>query len=183
MRAVCALLLIFSKLINMKPLPISALALLLLFIPHCKKESEPTLPPETTTGAMTFGCKVNGNVFVPKDHNGRPGLFVQYIQMTDGWHLNIPAVDWETLKGVSITTDSLFLQVGQKYEFDTVKGTAQAFYVDDSQYNKLPEDSGHLLVKYLDLSNRILSGTFSFVGTNKDGRKVSITDGRFDVKF
>ena len=52
----------------------------------CKKSSttEDQLPPETTTGAMTFGCKVNGKVFVPKDGNGRPGLYVQYVNLGPG---------------------------------------------------------------------------------------------------
>lgn len=52
---------------------------------QCKKKTEePQLPPETTTGAMTFGCKVNGKVFVPKDGRGRPGLFVQYVNLGAG---------------------------------------------------------------------------------------------------
>ena len=53
---------------------------------QCKKNKdvEPQLPPETTTGAMTFGCKVNGKVFVPKDGRGRPGLFVQYVNLGAG---------------------------------------------------------------------------------------------------
>ena len=42
----------------------------------CKKEKDqPQLPPETITGAMTFGCKVNEKVFVPKDGRGKPGLY------------------------------------------------------------------------------------------------------------
>ena len=52
---------------------------------QCKKKTEePQLPPETTTGAMTFGCKVNGKVFVPKDGRGKPGLYVQYVNLGAG---------------------------------------------------------------------------------------------------
>ena len=63
------------------------LALLALFtFSQCKKNKtdEPQLPPETTTGAMTFGCKVNGKVFVPKDGRGKPGLFCQYVNLGAG---------------------------------------------------------------------------------------------------
>ena len=58
----------------------------LLLASSCKKNKDSTdqLPPETTTGAMTFGCKVNGKVFVPKDGNGKPGLFVQYAFLGNG---------------------------------------------------------------------------------------------------
>ncbi|MEO7444893.1 MAG: hypothetical protein ABIU55_05295 [Ferruginibacter sp.] len=48
----------------------------------CKKDktNEDQLPPPTQTGANTFGCKINGKVFVPKgyDGTGRPNPHVQY---------------------------------------------------------------------------------------------------------
>lgn len=48
----------------------------------CKKDkaSEAQLPPVTQTGANTFGCLVNGKVFVPRgyDGTGRPNPHVQY---------------------------------------------------------------------------------------------------------
>ena len=83
----------------LKLLPVLLFSIIILFTTQCKKDKnkEPELPPETNTGAMTFGCKVNGKVFVPQDGNGKPGLFVQYINYGDvpdgGWHLNIPAFD------------------------------------------------------------------------------------------
>ena len=63
-----------------------ALGVITLFtFSQCKKnKEEPQLPPETTTGAMTFGCKVNGKVFVPKDGRGKPGLYVQYVNLGTG---------------------------------------------------------------------------------------------------
>ena len=37
-----------------------------LFCTSCKKTSPPTvLPPITQNGANTFGCKINGQVWVP----------------------------------------------------------------------------------------------------------------------
>ena len=84
---------------------------LLLSASRCKKDRF-ELPPETTTGANTFGCKVNGKVFVPRSGNGRPGLFCQYVYLGEGegggWFLNIPAVDWKASPNeiVSIATDS-----------------------------------------------------------------------------
>jgi hypothetical protein len=36
------------------------------FFAACEKE-KPHLPPETQTGANTFGCYINGKLFVPKN--------------------------------------------------------------------------------------------------------------------
>lgn len=169
-------------------LTISAIFAAVIFCSvHCKKKAdEPSLPPITSTGTMTFGCKVNGKVFVPKDGRGKPGLFVQYLYIDGGWNLNIPATDWiaRPTVGVSITTDSLFLQEGMNYQFSTSKGYAQAFYSKEIEFQKLDTDSGQLYISKHDQVNRILSGTFFFVGTHvTTGEKIFITDGRFDIRY
>ena len=45
-------------------LKITAMALLLAASAHSCKKEEPTLPPETQTGKNTFGCYVNGVLFL-----------------------------------------------------------------------------------------------------------------------
>ncbi len=160
---------------------------------QCKKHKteEPQLPPETTTGAMTFGCKVNGKVFVPKDGRGKPGLYVQYVNLGagvgGGWYLNIPAVDWvpSSIPAVSITTDSLLVQEGQIYQFKSTKGNVKASYqIDSYYYLKTDTDLGEIKITKFDAINRILSGTFFFSGTDATtNQKVNITDGRFDIRY
>ncbi len=159
---------------------------------QCKKnkDDEPQLPPETTTGAMTFGCKVNGKVFVPRDGRGRPGLFVEYANLGaglgGGWFLNIPAIDQVPANevGVSIVTDSLLVLEGIQYPFTRGKGVAKArYYVGLDNYPKGDSDTGSLFIKKHDMVQRILSGTFSFTGTNSGGQKVNITEGRFDIRY
>src|SRR5690606_17997364 len=90
---------------------------------------EPVLPPETTIGAMSFGCKINGKVFVPKDGRGKSGLIAEYVYLRGGWYLNIPAFDYIARKGISIETDSLLLEEGHTYEFKSIKGSSNAFYI------------------------------------------------------
>ncbi len=177
----------------MKILITTALIIILFSFSTCKKDSntEDKLPPETTTGAMTFGCKVNGQIFVPKDGRGRPGLFVQYVNLGNGvgggWYLNIPAVNWEPpdVPAVSITTDSLFVNEGITYQFKyRKKGFPGAFYSNGPQYNALDNNSGELRIKKFDSINRIISGTFFFTGTdNSNGQTVNITEGRFDIRY
>ena len=177
--------------------PISCLFILLIAVLsitlQCKKKKEePQLPPATTSGEMIFGCKINGEIFVPRDGNGKPGLYVQYVNLGDvpdgGWHLNIPAYNYKTKRGVSIETDSLLLEEGKTYEYKTTRGTANSFYIEDipngvDVYPKLDEETGSLHVTRFDRINRILSGTFSFVGTNSTGKKVNVTEGRFDIRY
>jgi hypothetical protein len=179
---------------NIKLLLAAVSVMTLFTFSQCKKNKteEPQLPPETTTGAMTFGCKVNGQIFLPKDGNGRPGLYVQYVNLGNvpdgGWHLNIPAYNYSTNKGVSIETDSLLLVEGMTYQFKTTIGTANAFYLENipngvNVYQKLDNDAGSLIVKRHDPIQRILSGSFSFIGTDGNGIKINITEGRFDIRY
>lgn len=166
---------------------------ILLVFSQCKKnkDEEPQLPPETSIGAMTFGCKINGKVFVPRDGRGRPGLFVQYVNLgtgpNGGWYLNIPATNWipSTPEGVNINTDSLLVVEGATYPFKyRKKGFPGAFYQIGAVYEALDGSTGELKIKKFDNVNRIISGTFFFTGTdNSNGQTVDITDGRFDIRF
>lgn len=172
-------------------LPTLLLATIITFS-QCKKnkDEEPQLPPETTTGAMTFGCKVNGKVFVPKDARGKPGLFVQYVNLGSGsgggWYLNIPATNWvpSSPESINIGTDSLLISQGQTYQFKNSKGSPRAFYNNRDIFPKFDNDSGSLFISKFDQVNRILSGTFFFVGTSTtSGIKVNVTEGRFDLRY
>ncbi|WP_035557488.1 DUF6252 family protein [Hymenobacter sp. IS2118] len=170
--------------------PLLAL-LALLTLSQCKKKDEaPDLPAETTTGAMTLGCRVDGRVFVPRDGRGKPGLFVQYVYLGagkgGGYFLNIPATDWKPNPpgGINITTDSLLVEEGKTYAFKNTKGSPQASYSFGTQYIKLDQDPGELTITRFDPSQGIVSGRFHFVGTDPaTGKQVRVTDGRFDVRF
>ena len=163
----------------------------LLCLAQCrKKDPAPQLPPETTTGAMTFGCKIDGRVFVPRNYYTNTGLYVQYVDLGrgkgSGYFLNIPATDWaaKPIEAVRISTDSLLVQEGKTYPFRTSKGSAQAEYHATVDYTKLNPDDGELTITRFDPTRGIISGRFHFVGTdNSTGRQVNVTDGRFDVRF
>ena len=167
------------------------LSFTLLTINGClKKDANPALPPETMTGAMTFGCKVDGRVFHPRNGKGRDGLYVQYVNLGaskgGGYYLNIPARDWkqEPSEGVQLTTDSLLVEEGKTYPFMTGKGQAYARYSRGNYFEKLNQDAGELTITRFDRTQGILSGRFHFIGTNQTtGQQVRVTDGRFDVRF
>ena len=162
---------------------------LLLLTSSCKKKNtEPELPTETTTGAMTFGCKVNGKVFVPKGSIDGPGITSQYIYLGTGagggWWLSLSASNRVESKGVYFRTDTLLLLQGNSYSFKREKGYPSAEYADgliDFFMNN--SDAGDLTITRHDINQRILSGRFSFTATNSNGAKINITEGRFDVRY
>ena len=53
----------------------------------CKKKSDnpiDDLPPVTTTGANTFGCLVNGELFIPKVNFGPRRALESYFDISNG---------------------------------------------------------------------------------------------------
>ena len=173
-----------------KLFPVILLSVIIFSTSQCKKKDVPQLPPESETGAMTFGCKINGQIFVPQDGRGRSGLRVEYVNLGigpgGGWYLNIAALDLNPASrpAVSITTDSLLVSEGLTYNFKNAKGNTKAFYVSSGNvFSKLDNDTGQLKIIKFDQLNRIISGTFSFIGTDENGTKVNVTEGRFDVSY
>ncbi|QIL78438.1 DUF6252 family protein [Hymenobacter sp. HDW8] len=171
-------------------LPLLSWLLLALPLSQCRQQEAEPLPPETRTGAQTFGCKIDGRVFVPRNGRGKPGLVVEYVNLGEGkgggYYLNLPATDWRStpLEGVNITTDSLLVEEGQTYQFQNSKGSAHASYYGGVEYQKRDQDVGELIITRLDPQQGILSGRFHFVATHPTtGRQVHVTDGRFDVRF
>ncbi|WP_035557485.1 hypothetical protein [Hymenobacter sp. IS2118] len=133
------------------------------------------------------GCH---HVAVTRDAKGRAGLFVQYTYLGagkgGGYFLSIPATNWKPnpVEAVRIATDSLLVEEGKTYAFKNTKGSPRASCSFDARYAKLDQDPGELTITRFDPSQRILSGRFHFVGTDKStGKQVRVTDGRFDIRF
>ena len=162
----------------------------LLLNSKCKKENEPQLPPETTTGAMTFGCKIDGKVFVPKGSYAGPDISAQYLFLGTGpgggWFLNIGAANRidNPKKNISIETDSLLILEGNAYSLKSAKGFAYGRHLSDIiSYQMNSGDTGELFITKHDQTQRILSGRFSFTASRSNGEKVNITEGRFDIRY
>jgi hypothetical protein len=188
----------------MKPklLPILAsLFFITLTASECKKHKPGSpvdhLPPETQTGANTFGCLVNGKVFLPKGTSLSPILtcYYQYIYYPSptGFVFQISASDNSRPSSpinLNIDIDSLSLQKGKTYELQTqgIKGIAYGNYRKFTN-NTLNDfftyslSSGQLNLTKFDEINQIASGTFWFNAVDANGDTVHVTDGRFDMQF
>ncbi len=155
---------------------------LLLLAGGCKKTpQEPDLPPATQTGAYTFGCKINGKVWVPKGGLLHPVFDGGYYQNNlyliaqrlgdDHSSITMNFLDSVKAPGKYIIKEGADgRQTGRHFD-----GTRS--YLADTA------GSGVLTLTKLDTVNLIVSGTFYFTATNDSGDIVHITDGRFDIKY
>lgn len=150
------------------------------------------LPPETQTGANTFGCLVDGNVFLPKgDPFGGPIKKAQYqfVNGKQGFGISAKNSNSTLVKGVGIQGDSVSINVGtyNLADYNTngiLSGSYAEFQfgnINDFYTNTI--NRGQLIIKKFDTVNQIVSGTFWFDAKNSSGQIVQIREGRFDLPY
>ncbi len=176
----------------------------------CTKNSKPILneplPPATQTGANTFGCTLNGQVFVPNKAIGNtmPEFAIRvygYYENTSnyskriyarrGYHpinilwidiyiyqINLKNVDIYIL-GNAIAESSTYEQPFNNYILCQAKNKASKWVLYSSYDN-----SGKITITRWDKDNMILSGTFSGKLKAIEGDEIiEIKDGRFDINL
>ena len=160
------------------------------------------LPPETQTGANTFGCLVNGQVFKPGGASltgGSLSCNYQFLGtgINGGYYFRLAAIYQNNTNGsgksIGINTDSLAIKENDKLllTIPLTKGKASAGYsnyqtqptMNYDDYSTTSIISGELWLKKLDTINQIVSGTFWFDAVNANGGKVEIRQGRFDMRY
>ncbi len=145
------------------------------------------LPPETTTGANTFGCLVNSKVWT---NGGIPFPYASLgiVEMSDstlsiyakrqvpdtlttiGIHLRIPSIN----EG-SYFCDSIHVNIRYTINIgDPVLGFACTY----SHANECKVE----ITRY-DLETRIVSGRFEALLSKTNCEDIIITEGRFDVRY
>lgn len=148
------------------------------------------LPPATQTGAQTFGCLINGEVFVPPIFgNNAPSAFYQLLNGTytlgisgrsnaNGGiksiiigGIDIPSIN-ETTYALESLNSGVFYSL---YDFEN-EGDSVTYYTNED----LP---GILTITNFDQINFIISGTFEFTILDNDGNEINITNGRFDMNY
>ncbi|MBS1640239.1 MAG: hypothetical protein JST94_05080 [Bacteroidetes bacterium] len=166
----------------------------------CKKSTpDPVsqLPPETQTGANTFGCLINGVAFTPKGSLfGPPSLQCAYQYLNGGYYFHLSASNYgansENFSNVGVFTDSLKIDTIHnpfplEIRYFTGKGYGQyGRYIISYSPNLYYTTSiikGQLIIKRFDQINQIVSGTFWFNAINSNNDTIKITDGRFDMHY
>lgn len=187
----------------MKKQILTFLATLLLF--SCSKDdatttdNTPKLPPETQTGANTFGVTINGKVYIPRDPTGTiagpsSSGMILWSNPSHTWY-EVEVKDGKSAVGfqiyihmqplLSVGIMNLF-QSNFHNNIDSTPFTHIYFKIWDANISNYAyygsiENQGELNIKRL--SNGIISGNFrgKFVRNDNPNEFIQITDGRFDI--
>jgi hypothetical protein len=176
-------------------LPPSSFLLLatLLGLSQCQKnDPKSALPPETQTGANTFGCLVNGQPWQPRGNAGSSNYTVVLDRDTRGYILDIHTYRIfgespdELQAMVLFATD--IKGVGM-YSFRSPQRTRASFEYQKTYCYWSTRDSvttyrqGSLIITRLDRTAGIISGTFAFTLAKPGCDTIKVTQGRFDRKL
>jgi hypothetical protein len=156
----------------------------------CKKtnttDTEEQLPPETQTGAFTFGCKVDGKIYTAK---GKDGLLASQFVWGGGVYsdssIKIGAsnskqnfsfflsVKYNGNLGMLYTSTYPYYGNFQDNSNGTIPGNSNTYTTDSFQIGKVN-------LKYV-IQGNVVSGTFEMDAKNTNGKIIRITEGRFDI--
>lgn len=163
----------------------------------CRKEAADPLPKATQTGANTFGCRLNGEPWLPNGYHRMSGEVVKVSASyeTTGACAGCFCVGAFRRERVY---DDIELVVNKldhvgTYPLNTTNHWSQP-WIAGGRYRPLQPSStdyltdslrtGTLTITRLDTVARIISGTFTFSAHQTGGTQVaSVTDGRFDVSY
>jgi hypothetical protein len=162
---------------------------------NCEGQTEeeswnPELPPITQIGANTFGCKINGQVMVPRDSRVSQlgGIPTGVAYGTDSEYDWIKASDrYTTRGGVAFKIPNLqTLKIGE-YIVETMVGgyvstNPNVVYMGASKngYYGSIEATGKIIITRYD--DEVISGTFycKLKNDHNPNDIIEITEGRFD---
>jgi hypothetical protein len=163
------------------------------FLFGCNKTKTAVLPPATTTGANTFGCKVNGVVCATSQYNHNTGFGTGEGVSFAGWftdndlsifaHTFNPEFDfaidinYDGKTGTYYSNgESLFKSVISDNSNGSSTGLNSNVYKTDSL------NLGVFNITKFNIVEDHVAGTFNIRAINKNGDIINITEGRFDIK-
>jgi len=181
-----------------KTISLLSILFLLLFI-SCKKDDlGPELPPITTIGANTFGCRVNGKVWVPDQRSGsilpmiEGGIKTRFI-VGQG-----PEKNWYDLFFLSkkLTGEEFQIYISRinnvgYFSLNEVSiiwpscpqcDSYGILSTNGNNYISKKSIESYVKITRYDTLNKVFSGEFSFIAVSKEkSDTIKITDGRFDI--
>ncbi len=149
---------------------------MLLGLSGCEDDSD-SLPPITQTGANTFGCKINGEVW----------------SVSGGGQKNNIGADWVTNTlvisgnsgngfGIKFTIETPLSEQSQVFEIkdeniqiDVVGGWEGCLFETEDI------TKGMIYIDYVSLEKRIISGRFDLSAFKECKGEIILTEGRFDI--
>ncbi|RYE12239.1 MAG: hypothetical protein EOP34_11205, partial [Rickettsiales bacterium] len=145
------------------------------------------LPAATQIGANSFGCMVNGKVFLPSVGSGITSTLRSTYDSSTGY-LNLFANNTSNkdfMITVHLQAVGILLQENKIYQLteyninNKASGSYELYYYNQGPptiyYRTNNQTTGTLTITKLDLVKQILSGTFAFDSVNGSGEIVHIT--------
>ncbi len=162
---------------------------------HCKKKnsngnsslhsSEQTLPFETQEGKNTFGCLINGKIWVAERGTNllTDNRFSYQVNTTDkNFYLGAKKLDAQPFQKIELFARN----IGSVGTFKLSRNGfgLSTIYYDGKGGEFLISDTLNSEIKFskFDTINNIISGTFRF-NFFKDSVEYKITNGVFDIKL
>lgn len=139
------------------------------------------LPPATQTGANTFGCLVNGELFVVKNTSLLTAIYQGNILQLGAYY----KTDNQD-KGIIIWLDTE-IETGTTYVLN--ENISNIAYFKDfisgcTDYQTFTPNSGTITINSFNQNQFIISGTFEFeVSSPNCQENINITNGRFDLQY
>jgi len=188
----------------MKTSKLTLLIIPLLFF-ACKKDppidpepTEPVMPPLTHQGLNTFGCYIDGELFVANEGwsvwsfpplSGSFDEVDKQLNLQGTRHIDEETDEADNIKITADITDFEGVYEYDYHEDGTTNGYQHWGGVGGCSYTyqNIPGLSiGKLSITYLDEAKNIISGTFymNLVNASCEGDTLlKITDGRFDFHY
>lgn len=165
-------------------LSISTLSGCNLFSPEEERTDLEKLPAATNNGKQTFGCLVNGNAFIPYTQVDVYATFQGGILQIRA-EVDIPAKQdpFQYITFVLIEQGTDIFYEGRTYELSNPPTRRAEAVLSECTFFSENIISGSLSITKLDRNNLIISGTFQFTAQVNGCDNVSVTDGRFDIKY
>lgn len=142
------------------------------------------LPPATEDGENTFGCLVNGEVWLPQGAINVNRLETDYSN--GSFTVTARRKNSTVNQGLSLHVEYKFNQADSfifSIPYDTLPWALYSdlssscyFYTDEMH-------SGQILISKFDSINRVVAGKFSFDANDTVCGGVHITEGRFDLRY
>ncbi len=179
--------------IHARPLARILTAAWLLLMACCTKEDKDPLPKPTQEGKNTFGCKINGEPWVPDGGTG----FQAIKPITGGFNVigENPGVRRIWIRTLSKDKQRIHLHIedvrlGEHLLNNDTQILPIALFaknygmyqVGSSTFTTSSRHTGKITITKADTITGVLAGTFEFTVGNSSGTTYEITEGRFDIK-
>jgi hypothetical protein len=161
-----------------------------LTLSACRKEKAPDnqLPPITQNGKNTFGCLINGKIWLPRGSFplGDINPYVRYAPGYPEGDFFLQAYRIESGRKVELKIAGDSVDKPGVYPISNIGASGVAAIVSISSgcyylpINNEARCNGTLEI--IKMSDDIIAGTFSFTILKSGCETLNITDGRFDMK-